>query len=100
DGKTIIAGYFGWVQGVPRNKVARLNVDGSLDTGFNPNPDSYVYCVAVQPDGKILIGGSFTTLQPNGASAPVQRSNIARLNADGTLDASFDPRPDNEVNCL
>ena len=41
--------------------------------------------MAVQPDGKILIGGIFTSVQ----GAP--RSRIARLKADGTLDAAFDP---------
>ncbi len=47
-----------------------------------------VRAIAVQPNGKLIIGGSFTTLTPNGT--PVTRNNIARLNADGTPD-SFDP---------
>ena len=44
----------------------------------------------VQADGKILLGGTFTTLAPNGG-ATVTRNGIARLNPDGTLDAAFDP---------
>jgi hypothetical protein len=44
--------------------------------------------MAVQADGKILIGGDFTALSPNGGPA-VSRSNIARLNPDGTLDPAF-----------
>ena len=40
---------------------------------------------AVQPDGKILIGGVFTTV------LGVTRNNIARLNTDGTLDTAFRP---------
>jgi uncharacterized delta-60 repeat protein len=48
----------------------------------------------VQSDGKILIGGSFTTV--GGQS----RTNIGRLNADGTLDSGFNPGTDTTVICL
>src|ERR1019366_7711459 len=58
--------------------------------GFDPNANGAISVVVVQPDGKILIGGSFTSLSPNGG-APVTRNNIARLNPDGTLDTAFDP---------
>ena len=78
DGKTIIAGGFTSVLGVPRNNIARLNADGTLDTGFNPKSNFEVNSVAVQADGKILIGGRFSTLQPNGAASPTTRMNIAR----------------------
>ena len=40
---------------------------------------------------KIVIVGRFTTLQPNGAATPSTRTKIARLNADGTLEAGFAP---------
>src|SRR5437899_11448690 len=50
--------------------------------------------MAVQADGKILVGGYFSTL--GGQS----RNYIGRLNADGTLDTSFDPGADNAVNSL
>src|SRR5688500_14543506 len=43
-----------------------------------------VHAFALQPDGKILIGGTFRTV--NG----VHRMGIARLNADGSLDPTFD----------
>ena len=36
--------------------------------GFDPNANGAVYVVVVQPDGKILIGGDFTTLSPNGGA--------------------------------
>jgi uncharacterized delta-60 repeat protein len=58
--------------------------------GFDPNANGTVHVVVVQPDGKILLGGDFTALSPNGG-APVTRNNIARLNPDGTLDTAFDP---------
>ena len=63
---------------------------GSALDGFDPNANGPVYVVVVQPDGKILIGGDFTTLSPNGGP-PVTRNHIARLNPDGTLDNAFDP---------
>ena len=64
--------------------------------GFDPNADGTIRVVVVQPDGKILIGGDFTTLSPNGG-APVTRNRIARLNPDGTLDTAFDPNANNSV---
>ena len=87
DGKILIGGEFISYNGTYRNYLTRLNADGSLDASFNPGTGaSYtVYSIALQPDGKILIGGSFTSY--NGTS----RKYIARLNADGTLDASFNP---------
>src|SRR5438876_8575933 len=62
-----------------------------LPDSFNPGADSYVHSMAVQADGKILVGGGFTTL--GGQS----RNYIGRLNADGTLDTSFNPWADSVV---
>src|SRR5450432_387755 len=67
--------------------------------GFDPNANGSIYVVVVQPDGKTLIGGNFTTLAPNG-SAAVTRNRIARLDADGTLDATFDPNADSDVEAI
>src|SRR6266446_6280639 len=64
--------------------------------GFDPNANGAVRVVVVQPDGKILIGGDFTTLSPNGGVA-VTRNHIARLNPDGTLDTAFNPNANNTV---
>jgi len=60
---------------------------GSLDITFNPGSgaNSQVNSVAVQPDGKVLMAGQFMSV--NGTN----RRFIARLNADGSLDSSFDP---------
>jgi uncharacterized delta-60 repeat protein len=87
DGKVLIGGWFTTVNGTNRHRIARLNANGSLDLSFNPGtgPDGGVHCIAVQPDGKVLIGGEFTTV--NGTS----RNRMARLHSDGSLDASFDP---------
>ncbi len=38
--------------------LGRVNIDGALDLGFSPEPNAAVYPLLVQPDGKILVGGS------------------------------------------
>ena len=72
-----------------------MNGQSALD-GFDPNANGSVLVVVVQPDGKILIGGDFTTLSPNGGAA-VTRNRIARLNPDGTLDTAFNPNANDLV---
>ena len=85
DGRTVMVGSFNAIAGAPRNRVARLNVDGSLDPSFTPNVDGAVQSIAIQADQRIVIAGSFTKVNE------VTRFNVARLNADGSLDTSFDP---------
>jgi uncharacterized delta-60 repeat protein len=87
DGKILIVGTFTTYNGINRNGIARLNSDGSLDTSFNPRTgtNNFISTIALQSDGKILIGGDFTAF--NGTV----RNHIARLNTDGSLDASFNP---------
>ena len=75
-----------------------LRAQSALD-GFDPNANGSILAVVVQPDGKILLGGSFTTLAPNGG-ASVTRNRIARLNPDGTLDTAFNPNADGTVNAI
>jgi uncharacterized delta-60 repeat protein len=86
DGNVLIGGWFTAVDGVPRTGVARLQADGVLDSGFNVELSGEylkVNTIALQPEGKVLIGGRFTGV--NGV--PV--SGIARLNSDGSRDAGF-----------
>jgi len=87
DGQLIIGGDFNLYNGTARNRIARLNVDGTLDSSFDPGTgaNSLVLTTSIQSDDKIIIGGQFTAY--NGAA----RNKIARLNADGTLDATFNP---------
>ncbi len=72
-----------------------VRAQSALD-GFDPNANGTVQIVVHQPDGKILIGGDFTTLAPNGGVS-VTRNHIARLNHDGTLDTAFNPNADGTV---
>ncbi|MEG4853250.1 DUF4347 domain-containing protein, partial [Microcoleus sp. B5-D4] len=78
-------GGFSLVNGTPRSRIARLNADGSLDTTFNPGTgmNNDVWSIALDSSGKPVVGGDFTTV--NGTP----RSRIARLNANGSLDATF-----------
>ncbi|HEY1174386.1 MAG TPA: protein kinase [Verrucomicrobiae bacterium] len=87
DGKIIIAGRFTQFNGKPRKYIARLLADGSVDESFHPGtgPDKDISQVILQPDGKLLIAGPFDRFNN------LSRSGVARLNADGSLDMSFDP---------
>ncbi len=62
DGKIVVGGQFTTMGGVTRNRIARLNPDGSLDTTFNPDANNPVFTLALQADGKIVVGGFFTTM--------------------------------------
>ena len=87
DSKIIVGGAFSGDNGTAHSRIVRLNPDGSLDASFNPafEASSSVKCITLQSDGKIIIGGLFTY-----SSGP-EWSNIARLNMDGSVDATFDP---------
>ena len=85
DNKILVGGMFGTYNGTSRTRIARLNSDGSLDTSFivGTGFSSTVEAFAIQTDGKILVGGAFTSY--NGTT----QNRIARLNTDGSLDTSF-----------
>jgi len=85
--KIIIGGGFTTVGGVTRNRLARLNHDGTLDMSFSPSFNTSVSRIRVLPSGKILVVGGFT--QVNGVSKPF----IVMLNADGSVDAGFNCAP-------
>lgn len=87
DGKVLIGGDFTTFNGTSRNRIARLNTNGTLDVSFNPGTgaNGTVFTLELQPNGKVVIGGSFTSV--NGVS----RNRIARLLPNGALDAGFNP---------
>jgi uncharacterized delta-60 repeat protein len=80
------------VNGVKNLYPVRLNENGTIDNTFNQNINGVIFAMNIQSDGKILIGGYFTTV---GGQA---RNSFARLNEDGTPDISFSPNFDNNVN--
>jgi len=87
DGKIIFGGVFTTYSGSSASRIERINTDGTIDTSFNQGVgfNGDVYVVKVQPDGKILVGGGFTSY--SGSSSP----RIVRLNSNGTKDLTFNP---------
>lgn len=87
DGKVLIGGEFLHYNRVSRNRIARLKTDGTLDTTFAPGTgaNGVVTAIVLQPDGKILVGGNFTTFNN------IACNRLARLHPDGRLDDTFDP---------
>jgi uncharacterized delta-60 repeat protein len=87
NGQVLLGGAFTFINGSPCSGVARLNVDGSVDPRFACNVLSQgtVYCLAMQPDGKVVVGGDF------GIIGKDNQVRLARFNADGSLDPGFDP---------
>jgi uncharacterized delta-60 repeat protein len=85
DGKILVGGNFTQYNGTARNRIVRLNTDGSLDTTFaiGTGFNATVWSIVVQPDGKILAAGDFT--QYSGSL----RAGIIRLNSTGSIDTTF-----------
>jgi uncharacterized delta-60 repeat protein len=89
DGKIVVAGSFTSFNGQPCGNVIRLNTNGTIDTAFETTAgtgaNGTVRSIIVRDDGKIVLGGDFTSFNGN------TRRHMARLNGDGSLDAAFDP---------
>lgn len=85
NGQIYAGGAFVSYAGGGRNQIVRLNSDGTVDSSFNPGTglNLAVRALAPQSDGKVVIGGEFTSIF--GISAP----RIARLNSDGSRDPGF-----------
>lgn len=94
DGKIIVGGWFTGYDGMSRNRIARLQTDGTLDNSFAVGAgfNAPVYALETQPDGKIIVGGAFSSYQDT--PCPM----IVRLNPDGSLDNSFNPSPGTVMN--
>jgi uncharacterized delta-60 repeat protein len=94
DGKIVVAGSSGTAFSAYRFSLVRYNADGSLDTSFDTDGKvtttfsgyAYAYAMAIQSDGKIVVAGSIA----NGSSPTISDFALARYNADGSLDTTFD----------
>ncbi len=87
DGKLIVGGKFLNYNKIPSRCIVRLNPDGSLDQTFvvGSGFDKQVSTLVLQPDGKLIAAGEFSTY-----GGPANSSNrIIRLNSDGSIDKSF-----------
>lgn len=89
DGKIIAVGDFTSFDEFAPSRVARLNSDGTFDESFAvvTGLDSTAFISAIQSDGKVLVGGSFTTYDGNTSNR------LVRLNTDGSYDSSFTVNP-------
>ncbi len=98
DSKIIISGAFTTYNNLSRNRLARLNSDGTIDYTFFPDggPLGTINSITTLTNGKLIIAGNFTNY------AGVARKNIARLNANGSLDTTFNPGtgPNDEVSSM
>ncbi|WP_316794132.1 DUF5008 domain-containing protein [Pedobacter frigoris] len=85
DGKMVAVGNFSTYNGAPANKIARINLDGSLDNTFNTGsgPSGQIYSIRPYVNGKFIISGEFISF--NGK--PIAKAAI--LNPDGSVDESF-----------
>jgi uncharacterized delta-60 repeat protein len=90
NGKLIVGGWFNEYNGSPCSRgIVRLNTNGTLDSGFETegdglnDTDGVVQCLAIQSDGKIVVGGWFNEYDGN------RQGHIIRFNADGTKDSTF-----------
>lgn len=94
DDKILAAGDFTSLVGETVNRIGRLNPDGTSDISFivgpNAGANNTINTMALQADGKILIGGEFTTLHNS------SRQRVGRLNSSGGLDTSFLPGETNQ----
>ena len=86
DQRILVGGEFTTIGGCSNSFLARLNSDGSVDASFNPagQTDEAVQCLLQQPDRKVVVGGGFGRLLGHAQPA------LARLLADGSVDATFD----------
>jgi uncharacterized delta-60 repeat protein len=82
-GSILVGGFFEQVQGAHMGAIIRLAANGVLDRAFRPGFHGIVQDVLLQPDNKILLAGEMSS-----AIRPFH--NLARLNPDGSLEASFD----------
>lgn len=97
DGKILVGGSFTVFAGQTNDGVVRLNTDGTLDSGFfhgSGNATPWVYSLTLQPDGKILVGGTFTTV----GGQPC--TNFGRLLSDGSLDREFNTGADGMISAI
>jgi uncharacterized delta-60 repeat protein len=99
DGKILVGGAFhgpGSIGGQIRNGIGRLDPTTALADSFDPNANSTVLCLTIQPDGKILVGCDVTLSQIGGQ----YRTGIARLDPTTGLADDFAPQANSWVNSI
>ena len=78
DNRVVIGGTFSSVDSLPKDRLARLMPNGSLDESFHASlPNGRVRSLLVRPNGKVLVGGE------------IPDAFVRQLNSDGSLDGTF-----------
>ncbi len=87
NGSIIAVGSFTNYNSTNVNRIVRTDASGAIDASFATNigtgANGEINTVALQADGKIIIGGNFTSFNGNSSNY------IARLNSNGTFDNTF-----------
>jgi len=90
DDKIFIGGDISLFNGISKKNIIRFNANGSLDSTFLSNTNSYnnqtIYDIKTQTDGKVLIAGNFIYYNGN-----PNKKNFTRLHSNGKLDSTFIP---------
>jgi uncharacterized delta-60 repeat protein len=90
DGKLLVGQYS---DGPGPSPLRRLLADGTDDPSWSGpqlnGGDAVIYAISIQPDGKVLVGGN--NLE---AFDGVPNAHLGRVNADGSVDRTFDTRGD------
>ncbi|HZZ58699.1 MAG TPA: delta-60 repeat domain-containing protein, partial [Opitutaceae bacterium] len=93
----------------PITFLARMDKQGNLDTSFNPNPSENVTAIIPTGSGasqQYIVAGGFNIWadgvggQNNSAITPVVDEFLARINNDGSVDQTFMPQPNGQVNAI
>lgn len=88
-------GRFEAINGVPRRNLARLNLDGTLDAGWNPSPNAIVRDLEFDGSSGVYVAGDFAEI-----AGQTGLSRLVRLAADGTLLPTFAPAPNSSASSL
>lgn len=87
NGQTVVVGPFTEFNGVATRSIVRLTATGAVDPTFSPGQSTNreIEVIVGLPNGQMLIGGYFRSYNGNPCNG------LARLNANGSFDASFAP---------
>lgn len=90
SGKILVGGIFQSFNGINKGGLVRLNTNGTIDNSFGSSESGFVFTIGmvntikIQSDGKIVVGGGFSSFNGN-----VKYNKLIRLNSNGSLDYTF-----------
>ena len=99
----------GAIEATARNRLARVDCSGALDTTFKPDANGSGEVLALRADGSLIVGGALSTVRPTGVMllggnfaniGGVASRNLALINDDGTVSTAFQPNPNGAVSAL